>query len=355
MSEFIDGTSPVRKGEELDKDAISRFLKEAVPDLAGDMELEQFPSGYSNLTYMVKVGDLEMVLRRPPFGSKVKSAHDMGREYRIFEKLHPVYPKCPRPIAFCDDESIIGARFYVMERIKGIILRKEIPEGMDFNTEIASGLSENFIRGLAELHGIDYEAAGLGQLGKPKGYLYRQVYGWTDRYYGSQTDEIELVEDVIKWLKDNLPESPAATLIHNDYKYDNLVLAPDDMTKIIGVLDWEMSTIGDPLADLGSTLAYWVQGDDPQELLEQAFGPTFAKGSYTRRQLADLYAEITGRDISNISYYTAFGAFKLLVIIQQIYYRFVKGHTADERFKPLIDLVNLLSRVATELIERGTV
>jgi len=357
MSEFIDQSRPVRKGEELPLPAIKSFLLEKLPELklAGEIEFSQFPSGYSNLTYLLKIGDREMVLRRPPFGSKVKTAHDMAREWKIFSALHPVYPKVPRPLVFCEDESVMGAKFYVMERLKGVILRRELPKGMDFNPPLASALSESFIQNLAEIHSLDYEKIGLGHLGKPEGYLSRQVNGWAERYLGSQTDEIAEINRVVVWLKKKLPTSPPPTIVHGDYKYDNLVLDPKDLTRIIGVLDWEMATIGDPLVDLGIALGYWVNADDPPELKGAAFGPTFQPGSYSRRKLADRYAELTGRDVSNISYYVIFALFKIAVVVQQIYYRYVKGHTRDERFKPLILMVALLARTAEEMINKGKI
>ncbi|MFO8057233.1 MAG: phosphotransferase family protein [bacterium] len=353
MEELIDKTAKVREGEELPAETIRDYLKEHIPDLEGDIEIEQFPSGHSNLTYLVRIGDREMVLRRPPFGSHVKTAHDMGREYRILSGLYPVFPRVPRPLVFCEDESVIGARFYVMERLRGIILRRKVPEGMEIPPETASKLCESFVQTLAEIHAVDYEAAGLADLGKPKGYLYRQVHGWSERYYGSQTDDIEGVDRVISWLQDNLPESPEPVLVQNDYKYDNLVLAPDDITRIIGVLDWEMSTIGDPLTDLGGSLGYWVEADDPDELQALAFGPTMIPGSWTRKQIAERYAELTGRDVSNIHYYTVFATFKIMVIIQQIYYRYAKGLTKDERFAPLIEGVKILNRTSNTLIDQG--
>ncbi len=353
MDELIDKTTQVREGEELPADAVRSCLIENIPGLSGDISIEQFPSGHSNLTYLIRIGDREMVLRRPPFGSKVRSAHDMGREYRILSGLYPVFPKVPRPLLFCEDESVIGAKFYVMERITGIILRRKVPEGLEIKPETASKLCENFVKTMAEIHAVDFEAAGLGDIGKPDGYLYRQVHGWSDRYYGSQTDDIEGVDRVISWLKDNLPESLPPTLVQNDYKYDNLVLDPQDITRIIGVLDWEMSTIGDPLTDLGVSLGYWVQEDDSPELQALAFGPTMIPGSWTRQQIAARYAEITGRDISNIHYYTVFATFKIMVIIQQIYYRYARGLTKDERFAPLIQGVKILNRVSNELMDQG--
>jgi aminoglycoside phosphotransferase (APT) family kinase protein len=348
--DFTDPTSSVRPGEELNLEALRAYFDAHAPELRGPIAVEQFPSGHSNLTYMLKVGDREMVLRRPPFGSKVKTAHDMSREFRILSGLHPVYPPAPRPVLFCDDEAVIGAKFYLMERIRGVILRKQLPAGLTLSPETADRLCESFISNLAVIHAVNFQAAGLGDVGKPDGYLKRQVDGWSERYAGSQTDDIAEINQVIPWLKANLPASPPPTLVHNDYKYDNIMLDAADLTRIVGVLDWEMSTIGDPLTDLGGALGYWVQADDPPELLASSFGPTHAPGSWTRRRLADRYAEITGRDIGNVQYYIVFATFKTAVIIQQIYYRFVKGHTHDERFAPMLEYVKLLARVATELL-----
>jgi aminoglycoside phosphotransferase (APT) family kinase protein len=352
---FVDETKTVRSGEELDVTAVDRYLKAALPELTGATVIEQFPSGHSNLTYMVKVGERELVLRRPPFGSKVKSAHDMSREFRILSAIHPVYSPAPKVLAYCEDESVIGAKFYVMDRIRGIILRRTLPEGMVFDAGTAARLSRSMIENLAAIHAIDYRAVGLETMAKVEGFLARQVNGWSDRYYGSQTDDIPGVDRVTSWLKQNVPASPPATLIHNDYKYDNIVLDPTDLTRIIGVLDWEMSTIGDPLMDLGVSLSYWLQADDPADLRLAAFGPTAYPGSLTRQQLAGYYAELTGRDVSNLPYYLCFAMFKLAVILQQIYYRFVQGLTKDERFGPMIAMVKILVRTADELIGRNTI
>jgi aminoglycoside phosphotransferase (APT) family kinase protein len=355
MNGLIDQTAAVRPGEELDLAKVRQYLRQALPDLQGELEVEQFPSGHSNLTYLLKVGNREMVLRRPPFGSKVKTAHDMNREFRIFTALHPIYPLVPRPLAFCEDESVLGAKFYLMERIQGVILRKEMPAGVEFSAQIATALCESFIKNLATIHGLDYKKAGLDQMGKPEGYLSRQVAGWAERYVGSQTDDIPQMHRIIAWLKEKLPVSPPATMVHNDYKYDNLILDPNDLTRIIGVLDWEMATIGDPLADLGVALGYWVEKDDPTELKATAFGPTAAEGSYNRRRLAERYAELTGRDITHLHYYVVFALFKIAVIIQQIYFRFAQGLTKDARFGPMIEAVKLISRAAVEMIERGKI
>jgi len=352
---FIDPIRPVREGEELDLKAVEQYLKKHVPGLTGGLAIEQFPSGYSNLTYLLKVGDREMVLRRPPFGAeRITAGHDMGREYRILSKLHRVYPPAPKPLAFCEDESVMGVHFYVMERKKGIILRRDPPEGLGIDPETMRKLCGSLLDNLIAIHNVDYRAVGLGDLGKPEGFLERQVEGWAERYQKAQTDEIPEAEQVVKWCKENVPESPSPTLIHNDFKFDNVVLDPHDLTNIIGVLDWEMSTIGDPLLDLGVSLSYWVEKDDPDDLMMVRTLPTNLEGAYTRREIVDIYAEKTGRDLSGIHYYLVFAMFKLGVIAQQIYYRFAKGFTQDQRFAMMLMGVMVLMRYAAQVIETGS-
>jgi aminoglycoside phosphotransferase (APT) family kinase protein len=287
MTDFQDHATSVRPGEELDLAKLEPFLRSHFPDQPGVLSIRQFPSGHSNLTYSLHLGGKELVLRRPPFGSKVKSAHDMGREFRVLSKLHTAYPPAPKVLVYCEDDSILGTPFYVMEPVRGIILRRELPAGMNLSAETAKQLSEAFIDNLAQLHSLDYAAVGLADLGKPQGYLERQVRGWIERYAGSQTHDLPEVERISAWMKANMPAVSDAALIHNDYKYDNVVLGPQEITRIIGVLDWEMCTIGDPLTDLGTALAYWVDANDSEELQKIRWGPTNARGSLTRVQLAE--------------------------------------------------------------------
>lgn len=351
MTDLQDRPTTIRAGEELDLSKLEPFLLAHFPGTAGALTVEQYPSGHSNLTYLVRLAGHEFVLRRPPFGSKVKTAHDMSREYRVLSKLHSVYPAAPRALLYCDDDSILGAPFYLMEPVHGIIVRRDPPSGLQFGAEEARRLSEAFIENLAQLHSIDYAAAALADLGKPHGYLERQVHGWVDRYYGSQTHDLPEVASIAAWMKDHLPESSSATLIHNDYKYDNIVLAADDITRIIGVLDWEMATIGDPLADLGTALAYWVDPQDPGDLQKIRWCPSTYPGSFTRAQLVERYAHITGRDVSKIAFYLAFARFKIAVIIQQIYYRYQQGLTSDLRFAAMPEMVRALVRSSVQLTE----
>jgi aminoglycoside phosphotransferase (APT) family kinase protein len=353
--DYQDKPSSVRPGEELDLGKLEPFLRHHFPDLAGPLSVAQFPSGHSNLTYSLQLGGRQIILRRPPFGSKVKSAHDMGREFRVLSKLHAVYPCAPEVFLYCDDESVLGLPFYLMEPVRGIILRRDPPTGLPFTPEIARRLSETFVDQLALLHAVDYAAAGLAELGKPQGYLERQVRGWIERYYGSKTDEIPDVERISQWLQQHLPGSSEATLIHNDYKLDNLVLDPQDVTKVIGVLDWEMCTIGDPLSDLGTSLAYWVDAGDPEDLQKLRWGPTNYPGSLARDELVNRYTQITRRDVSNMAFYLVFARFKLAVIVQQIYYRYCQGLTKDPRFAGMAEAVQALLQASWRVAQSGRI
>lgn len=355
MADFRDHPAAVRAGEELDLAKLEPFLRSSFPSDVGPLVVEQFPSGHSNLTYLVRLGKREMVLRRPPYGSKVITAHDMGREYRVLSKLHSSYPVAPKVLLYCDDESILGSPFYLMERIRGIIIRRDPPPGLPFTAQTARRLSESFVDNLSRLHRLDYTAIGLDALGKPQGYLARQVNGWIERYYGSQTHDLPEVGRIAAWLKDHMPLTSDAALIHNDYKYDNVVLDPEDATRIVGVLDWEMSTIGDPLTDLGTTLAYWVDPRDPDELQKIRWGPTTYAGSLTRAQLVERYARATVCDVSNMSFYLAFARFKIAVIVQQIYCRYHQGLTKDPRFASMPELVKILLRASLHAAESGKI
>lgn len=344
MTALQDDPQPARPGEELDTARLEPFLRHHFPEERGDLSVKQFPSGHSNLTYSVHLGAREFVLRRPPFGSKVKSAHDMGREFRVLLKLRDAYPLAPRVLVYCDDEAVLGAPFYLMDPIAGIVIRRTVPRGIEFSPPTARALSETFIDNLARLHRIDYAAIGLADLGKPQGYLQRQVHGWIERYHGSKTHDYPEVEKMSAWMQEHMPLRSDAALIHNDYKYDNLVLDSADLTKIVGVLDWEMCTIGHPLSDLGTALAYWVDPNDPDELQRIAWSPTNSPGSLTRAQLAARYSELTGREVSEMPFYLAFARFKIAVIVQQIYYRFHHGLTTDARFAAMPGVIKILLR-----------
>jgi len=355
MSDFLDQPTAIRSGEELNTAALEPYLRHHFPKESGVLEVRQFPAGHSNLTYSLKLGAKELVLRRPPFGSKVKSAHDMSREFRVLSKLHSVYAPAPEVLLYCDDDSVIGAPFYLMRPVHGIILRRKLPRGLGFSAEKARRLSESFIDNLVLLHRVDYAAAGLADLGKPEGYLERQVRGWTERYRGSRTHDYPEVEKITMWMQQHMPTSKAVSLIHNDYKYDNVVLDPTDITTIVGVVDWEMCTIGDSLSDLGTALAYWVDKTDPQEIQENRWGPTTEPGSFTREEFVDHYAQNTGGDVSRIAFYLAFARFKLAVIVQQIYYRYHQGLTKDARFASMPATIQMLLRASLHTAQSGQI
>lgn len=349
--DVIDKPVSVREGEELDIAKVEAYLKDTIPGLEGALSVRQFPSGYSNLTYMIEVGKSEMVLRRPPFGRKAKTAHDMGREYRILSALNPVFPYAPRPLAYCDEESVMGCPFYVMERIQGIVIRKDLPPGLSFSRDEARKLCENLLDVQCELHAVDYKAIGLDGFGKPEGYVKRQVEGWSERYRQARTPDAPDCERVIQWLHDMMPgEAQRSSIIHNDYKLDNVVLSPENPLEIIGVLDWEMATVGDPLMDLGSSLGYWIEEHDPPDLQAMRMMPTNLPGMITRAEMVKRYEGKSGLAIGNIDFYFCFGLFRLAVIAQQIYYRFYHGQTKDKRFQMLIFAVKILDDTAQKVI-----
>ena len=348
-----DAPRAVRAGEELDVAALGAWIARELGD-GPEISVEQFPGGHSNLTYLVHHGDREYVLRRPPFGSKVKSAHDMGREVAVLGKLAPVYDRAPRVLANEPTGEVIGAPFYLMERRLGVILRKELPASLAADHGRLHGLCELLVDALVDLHAVDYRAAGLGDFGKPAGYVARQVTGWTERYTGSQTDDIPAITEVAAWLAAHRPADGPPALIHNDFKFDNMIFEPS-LARITGILDWEMATIGDPLMDLGTTLSYWAEAADPPAYHKMPFGPTASPGMMTRAELAARYLERSGRRTDDLVFYYAFGLLKTAVIAQQIYYRFAKGITTDARFGAFIFAVRLLAQQAQTAIARGTI
>lgn len=355
MSEdnFLDKAKSIRKGEELDIPKLDAYLRGQVADFPGIEIVHQFPGGFSNLTYLI--GDKskkEYVLRRPPFGAKIKSAHDMGREFKVLSLLQPHFEKIPQPIVHCEEEDVIGAPFYMMTRLSGIILRNKIPRGLDLGADKMKTLSSSAIETMAQLHTINLEKTGLINFGKPEGYIQRQVEGWIRRYYKSQTDDIIEMDKLAEWMKANQPTSNTAAFIHNDYKYDNLILSPDDLS-IKGVLDWEMATVGHPLMDFGTTLGYWAE--DKDDNLLKFFNLTWLNGNLNRRQITELYQEKTGKEIENILFYYVFGLFKISVICQQIYKRFKDGYSKDPRFAGLIDIIKAMSKGGIKALDRGTV
>ncbi|UVE19496.1 phosphotransferase family protein [Pseudomonas sp. LS44] len=351
---LTDQSTRIREGEELDATAIDTYLKFHISGLSGTPRISQFPGGASNLTYLLEYPEQEFVLRRPPFGKKAKSAHDMGREFRILNQLNAGFPYCPKAYAHCTDDSVIGAEFYVMERVKGIILRDELPPELNLDEARTRQLCENFVDKLVDLHNVDYKACGLADLGKPEGYVQRQIGGWIDRYEKAMTPDAPQWEAVKSWLNDKMPaDHPKPGIVHNDYRLDNVILDPANPMKIIGVLDWEMTTIGDPLMDLGNTLAYWIQADDPAPMQALRRQPSHLPGMLTRQQFADYYAERSGIEITNFDFYYTYGVFRLAGIMQQIYYRFFHGQTQDKRFAQFIHANKLLEQVCLQVIDKS--
>jgi aminoglycoside phosphotransferase (APT) family kinase protein len=349
--DWIDRPQNIRPGEELDILRLEEYLRTHLPEFTGDIVVRQFPGGHSNLTYLLRVGDREVVLRRPPFGKEIKSAHDMGREYHILSHLAPVYSRVPKPLLYCEDKGVLGAPFYIMERVTGVILRAVPPKGMDLSPEIMAGLSNAFIENMVVIHQVDLDAAGLSDFGHPEGYVKRQIHGWTERYYNAQTDDIQQIDEVVDWLGKNLPVESGIALIHNDYKYDNLVLDPMNISNIIGVLDWEMATVGDPLMDLGTTLGYWIDPDDPPEVKALAFNLTTLPGNLNRIQLAEKYGDLCGCELAHLLFYYVYALFKIAVIVQQIYARYKAGFSKDKRFEEMIQVVRVMGKIAASALE----
>jgi aminoglycoside phosphotransferase (APT) family kinase protein len=351
MSDQSDGTQAIRPGEEVNVQALESYLRSRLPESPGSLAVEQFPHGHSNLTYLLRWGPNEWVMRRPPFGNPVKTAHDMGREFKILSKLWSIYPPAPRPLLYCEDPSVLGAPFYVMERRRGIVFRRNLPPGRVPDAQTVRRLCLALIDNFALLHSLDYRAAGLEDLGRPEGFVERQVTGWIKRYRDAQTENVPDMEQLIDWLPANKPRRSEAAIIHNDYKFDNVMFNPNEPSRIVAVLDWEMATLGDPLMDLGTTLGYWIEPGDPPAYQYTAVGPTNVPGSLSRQEVIDRYAAQSGRAMTDMLFYQSFGLFKIGVIIQQIYARYVRGSTTDQRFARLNENVAVVSRQAIRYID----
>ncbi len=339
----MSDTRPVREEDAFDPAVVTRWLQANAPDAAGidgTPEVRQFSGGASNLTYLLRYpgrdgsAGRDLILRRAPRGTKARGAHDMRRELTIQSALAEVFPYVPGMVAFCDDAAVLGGDFYVMDRIEGVIPRSEWPDGVPLSADQARRLCLSAVDVLAELHAVDPEAAGLGDLGRGPGYVRRQVEGWSTRYRNARTDDVPDLEQVMGWLDRHQPEDVGACVIHNDFKLDNLVLDRGDPTRVVGVLDWEMATVGDPLMDLAGSMAYWVQADDPEDFQLMRRVPTHLPGMLTRDEVVAAYAERTGLTVTpeQWRFYEVFGLFRLAVIAQQIYYRFVHGQTTNEAY-----------------------
>ena len=350
-------TTAVRSGEELNLAALDEYLREHLIgiDPGSPVAIEQFPGGHSNLTYLVGYGAQEFVLRRPPIGPVAPTAHDMPREYKLLSVINPLFSLAPKPILLCDDPTVPGAPFYLMERRRGFIIRFQVPGQIGENLELRRQLSESVVDTLVALHAVDIEATGIVNIGKPAGFVARQVHGWAERWRRSKTGELAEMDQVIQWLTDRIPpESETPTIVHNDFKLDNLMLAEADPARIVAVLDWEMCTVGDPLIDVGLLLTYWtMQGrrseSDTADQNSSLRAVTNGPGWLTREEIIERYEARTGRDLTSIVFYETFARFKVAVVIQQIYFRYVQGQTRDERFRNFDVLVRELALEALEL------
>ncbi len=345
----------VRPGEQLDWPRLVAWLRERLPacdvpglNAAAEPAVAQFPGGHSNLTYLVRFGDADVVVRRPPFGPVPPTAHDMAREFRWLSAMHRIFPLAPRPYLLCEDLDVIGSVFYAMERRRGLVVRAEEPAALA-DPPARRRLSEAMIDTLADLHGIDVRAQALGALGKPAGFVERQVRGWSDRWHRSRTMPLPEMDALAAWLREHLPGDPAApSVVHGDFKLDNVMLDPDDVGRIVAVFDWEMSALGDPLVDVGILLAYWSP-TAPAEQRDALTTVTDRPGYFTREEIVERYAARSGRDLSGIRYYEIFAVFKIAVVIQQIYYRYAQGQTKDQRFATFDARVEFLARHAAAL------
>jgi len=346
--ELID----VRADERFDEGRVAEYLAGKLDGSDRPLTVRQFGGGHANLTYLLRFGEgddaVEYVLRRPPLGPVAATSHDMNREYRVLSKLWRAFPLAPRAFLYCEDRSIVGADFFVMERRQGVVVRNTIPEQFGGGRDPVANrkLSEVVIDSLVDFHAVAPESVGLETLGKPAGFLERQVTGWAGRFERAKTWEIPIAEEVKTWLLDNLPASPPATLVHNDWRLDNMAVAEDDPGRCVAVYDWDMCTLGDPLCDVGTLLGVWTDsGEVPAGTNPM---PTQSPGFMTRREAARRYCERTGRDPEAIPYYVVFGAFKMAVVLQQIFYRFHRGQTQDDRFAELGKLAEGLFILASE-------
>jgi len=347
---LIDQPKATRAEDALDINAVSAFVKSHYPNAFGALDIKQFPGGASNLTYQLNFDNVSLILRTSPKGTKAKGAHDMAREFRIMERLKPSYHYVPEMIALCSDESVIGREFYVMEKISGIIPRANLPKELILSETEVNTLCKNVIDTLIELHKVDIQSTGLHELGKGIGYCQRQVDGWSERYKKAKTCNVPSCNYVIDYLKANVPQQEKTCFIHNDFRFDNVVLDEHNPTKVIGVLDWEMATIGDPMMDLGNSLAYWVQADDDFVAKQTRRQPTHLKGMLTRKEVIQYYCDQMGFDAKDFTFYEVYGLFRLAVIMQQIYFRYHHKQTTNKAFKNFWLLVNYMNWRCKRLI-----
>ncbi|MBP6015666.1 MAG: phosphotransferase family protein [Candidatus Promineofilum sp.] len=345
----MSDTIPVRADERLNETGLAAYLRGKLPGSDSALRIRQFGGGAANLTYLLDYGGHEYVLRRPPLGPVAASAHDMAREYRVLSVLHQAFPYAPRAFLLCEDEAVIGVPFFVMERRQGVVVRRTMPAAYAGRPDAARRMSNALVDALAELHAVDYASLGLGDLGRPVGFIDRQIEGWYRRWHAAKTADLPDMDAVYSWLKTNQPADAAVSLVHNDYKLDNAMLAAGDPGRVVAIFDWDMGTLGDPLADLGALLTYWTEPDDPPYLQATAMMPLGNHGFLSRAELVARYADKSGRAVHDIAFYHALGLFRLTVIVAQIYIRYARGQTQDSRFAAMEFMIPPLARRAREL------
>ncbi|MBZ0284369.1 MAG: phosphotransferase family protein [Anaerolineae bacterium] len=350
---FIKDTIDVRPDEQFDEEKLASYLRGKLEGSEHPLTVRQFGGGAANLTYLLDYGDVQYVLRRPPLGPVAPSAHDMTREFRVLSALYQAFPYAPRAFVFCDDNSVIGSPFFVMERREGVVVRRSIPPEYAQFPDATRRMSEALVDALAALHAVDYHTIGLENLGKPAGFIERQIEGWYGRWHNARTEMLMEMETVYGWLRENLPPPSAPTLVHNDYKLDNVMLAADNPGQMIAIFDWDMCTLGEPLADLGALLTYWTEPTDPPYVQMTAMMPVGDYGFMTRDDMIQRYAEKSGRDVSHVNFYHVLGLYRLVVICAQIYIRYQRGQTKDQRFESFGPMIALLAKAAQELTEKG--
>ena len=348
MSQLQDDVINVRPDEKLDEATLAAYLRGKLDGSDRPLTIRQFGGGAANLTYLLDYGTAQYVLRRPPLGPVAASAHDMGREYRVLSVLWQAFPYAPRAFLFCDDLAVIGAPFFVMERRQGIVVRRSLPDVFTGQPDAPRRMSEALVDALAAFHAVDYAALGLADLGKPDGFVARQIEGWYRRWGAAKTHDLPDMDRAYAWLRDNVPSSAAVSLVHNDYKLDNVMLAADDPGRVVAIFDWDMCTLGDPLSDVGALLTYWTEPGDPPYLQATAMMP-LGGGFLSRDELVARYADKSGRPVGDIAFYHALGLFRLTVIVAQIYVRYARGQTQDARFAAMEPMIPLLARRAAEV------
>ena len=346
----------VRKGEELPAVKLKQFLQEnhLIGSIESELFVKQFTHGYSNLTYLLSIENKEYVLRKPPIGA-IKRGHDMSREFKVQSAVKKEFSKVPKMFAYTDNAAVLGSEFYIMEKVEGIILNFKEAKKRDIPANDYKTIANAWLDTFTELHQLDYDAIGLTNLGKPEGYVERQVTNWGKQYLKAATKDVPSAEKVMQWMQENQPKNYQHCLIHNDYKYDNVVFKDNSWKEITAVLDWEMATLGDPLMDLGTSLGYWTLASDHDFVKQGIPSPTIFEGNPMRSEIVASYAKKSGRDIHNMVFYYVFGLFKIAVIAQQIYYRYSKGLTSDPRFANLDKAAELCCNLALKSIKTNSI